>query len=133
MTRKQAKELRLLIEKAAAGLPDADALAAVALFEAWQPERDYLQGQRVRWGGCLYRLIPETHHSQADWPPALVPAIWARVDDPTEEWPAWRQPLGTEDAYPAGAKVSHDGKHWVNSHGDGNVWEPGVFGWTEQS
>ena len=28
------------------------------------------------------------------------------------------------------AKVSHNGKHWI-SNADGNVWEPGVYGWTE--
>lgn len=50
----------------------------------------------------------------------------------SEEWPAWSQPFGAHDAYPAGAKVSHNGKNWINIHGDGNVWEPGVYGWQEQ-
>lgn len=131
MTRERAVQLRTLIEKAAAGLTDADALAGVELFPAWGPDRDYTQNERVRYAGQLYRLIPETHRSQADWPPALVPAIWARVDDPAEEWPQWRQPLGAEDAYPAGAKVSWQGKHWINTHGDGNIWAPGVYGWEE--
>lgn len=131
MTRERAIRLRALIEKGAAGLSDADALDGIELFELWAPDTDYRKGQRVRHGGRLYRLIPETHRSQADWFPDLIPAIWARVDDPAEEWPAWVQPLGAEDAYPAGAKVSHNGKHWVNTHGDGNVWEPGVFGWEE--
>jgi hypothetical protein len=27
-------------------------------------------------------------------------------------------------------KVSHNDKHWVSDY-DNNVWEPGVFGWTE--
>ena len=132
MTRKRAKQLRALIEKAAASLTDAEALKGAALFEAWAPEQDYVKGQRIRSAGTLYRLIPETHHSQADWPPELTPAIWARVDDPAEEWPEWVQPFGAEDAYPAGAKVSHNGKRWVNTYGDYNSWEPGVFGWTEQ-
>lgn len=55
--------------------------------------------------------------------------MWARVDDPGEEWPEWRQPL-PEEAYPEGAKVSHNGKHWI-SKVPANVWEPGVYGWTE--
>lgn len=133
MTRERAKQLRALIEKAATNLADVDALEGVELFEAWAPDRDYVKGQRVRRLGQLYRLIPETHYSQADWPPELTPAIWARVDDPAEEWPEWAQPLGAEDAYPAGAKVSHNGKHWVNSYGDYNIWEPGVFGWLQQN
>lgn len=131
MTRGKARKLRAKIEQASVSLPDADALDAVELFPAWQPEADYSNGQRVRHEGLLYRLIPETHHSQADWPPDLTPAIWARVDNPAEKWPEWRQPLGAHDAYPAGAKVSHNGKHWINTYGDGNIWEPGEFGWTE--
>ena len=132
MTRGKAKLLRHLIEQLSGHLEDADALDAVELFPAWEPDKDYTKGQRVKHNGLLYRLIPETHHSQADWAPDLVPAIWARVDDPAEEWPEWRQPLGSEDSYPDGAKVSHNGKHWVNIHGDGNVWEPGVYGWREE-
>ena len=27
-------------------------------------------------------------------------------------------------------ELIHNGTHWVNTHGDGNVWEPGVFGWS---
>lgn len=130
MTREKARKLRELIEQASVSLPDEDALDGVELFPAWKPETDYTKGQRVRHEGLLYRLIPESHHSQADWPPELVPAVWARVDNPAEEWPEWRQPLGSEDAYAAGAKVSHDGKHWVSDL-DGNVWVPGVYGWTE--
>lgn len=131
MTRERARQLRGLIEKGAASLSDAEALKGTALFEAWAPERDYVRGQRVRRLGLLYRLIPESHHAQADWPPELVPALWARVDDPGEEWPEWVRPLGSEDAYPAGARVSHNGCRWRNVHGDGNIWEPGVYGWEE--
>lgn len=131
MTRERAKRLRALIELAAAGLADAEALEGVELFEAWAPEKEYVKGQRVRRLGQLYRLIPETHRSQADWPPELVPAVWARVDDPAEEWPEWVQPQGAHDAYPAGAKVSHNGSRWINTYGDGNVWEPGGLGWME--
>lgn len=51
--------------------------------------------------------------------------------------PAWIQPTGSQDAYPAlnvygnPARVSHNGSVWENTHGDGNTWEPGAFGWTE--
>ena len=41
----------------------------------------------------------------------------------------WVQPEGAHDAYPAGALVLHNGSVWRNTHGDGNVWEPGVSGW----
>ena len=129
MTREKAVTLRSLMEQAAVSLGDADAVKAVELFPVWKPETDYTQGQRIRWAGSLYRLIPAEHHSQQDWTPNLTPSIWARIDDPAEEWPEWRQPLGSEDAYPAGAKVRHGGQHWVNIFGDSNIWEPGVYGW----
>ena len=130
MTREKAAKLRSIIVKASAFLEDKDALEAVELFPVWEPDTDYIKGQRVREAGLLYALIPEAHHSQADWLPHLAPAIWKRVDDPAEEWPEWRQPIGAEDAYKAGAKVTHAEKHWI-SDVDGNVWEPGVYGWTE--
>ena len=57
-------------------------------------------------------------------------SLWSITSDPAEEWPEWSQPLGAHDAYAAGAKVSHNGKHWTSDL-DGNVWEPGVYGWTE--
>ena len=50
--------------------------------------------------------------------------------DPAEEWPEWSQPVGAHDAYNAGDKVSHNGKHWTSAM-DGNVWEPGTYGWDE--
>ena len=34
------------------------------------------------------------------------------------------------DAYPLGAKVSHNEKHWTSTV-ENNVWEPGVYGWEE--
>jgi len=57
--------------------------------------------------------------------------------DPNDP-PAWIQPAGAQDAYPAvdvrgnQARVTHNGVEWINSHGDANVWAPGVFGWVEQ-
>lgn len=43
----------------------------------------------------------------------------------------WVQPEGAHDAYGADAIVLHDGAVWSNTHGDGNVWEPGVSGWEQ--
>lgn len=52
--------------------------------------------------------------------------------------PAWVQPTGSQDAYPAQdvrgnpARVTHNGQSWVNTHGNGNIWAPGAFGWTQE-
>ena len=50
----------------------------------------------------------------------------------TYKYPAWVQPTGAHDAYTIGARVSHNGKKWLNEVYDSNVWEPGVFGWVEE-
>ena len=98
MTRERLYKIRDMMWKASASLGDEDAIDAVELFPLWEADHDYVKGDRIRWGGLLYKLIPETHHSQADWAPDLTPAIWVRVDDPAEEWPEWRQPTGAHDA-----------------------------------
>lgn len=79
--------------------------------------------------GMLYQVL-QAHTSQPGWNPSLLPALWKRIADPSEEWPDWSQPIGSLDAYKMGAKVSHSGKHWINDV-DNNVWEPGVYGWHE--
>ena len=56
---------------------------------------------------------------------------WRRAGEPDAP-PPWQQPTGAHDAYAAGAVVTHNGKVWLNNHGNGNNWEPGVFGWAEQ-
>lgn len=56
--------------------------------------------------------------------------MWTQIGNPLEEFPDWVQPLGAHDAYSKGAKVSHNGEKWT-SDVDGNVWEPGVYGWTK--
>ena len=131
LTREKAILLRRMIVRASANLADADALTVPELFRQWKPDADYSRNDRVFYEGQLYRLIPESHHSQSDWTPDLIPAVWQQVDDPNLEYPAWRQPLGAQDAYPNNARVSHKDKRWINVYGDGNVWEPGVYGWAE--
>ena len=100
-----------------------------ALFAEWVPGVNYIVGSLRRYGGTLYRFVQD-HTSQEGWSPDKAASLWAVTSDPAEEWPAWSQPVGAHDAYSAGAKVSHNGKHWTSDL-DGNVWEPGVFGWTE--
>lgn len=129
ITRSHAYTLRRLIELAAKSLTDADALDGVELFPRWSDSADYAVDDRVNYDGTLYKCLI-AHTSQASWTPDVSPSLWVRVDDPTIEWPEWIQPTGATDAYPMGAKVSHNGKHWISDI-DANVYEPGVYGWTE--
>ncbi len=124
-----ALKLRPYIEKAAASLSDEDALEAVQLFPAWNSAATYAVGDRVRYNDILYSCLT-AHTAQADWTPTAAPSLWAKVLIPDPDViPEWEQPDST-NPYSAGDKVTHNGKTWVSDI-DGNVWEPGVYGWTE--
>ena len=130
ITLAQARILRRLIEKISKYLSDEEALTGVELFPHWDSDsHEYAADDRVNDNGTLYKCL-QAHTSQASWNPADAPSLWVRVDDPSQEWPEWRQPTGSTDAYAKGAKVSHNEKHWI-SDVDNNVWEPSVYGWTE--
>jgi len=113
-------------------LTDEQAVAAPFLFDEWDPDGVSYTAEvsKVTYNDLLYKCL-QSHVSQASWNPADAVSLWVRIDDPAIEWPEWRQPAGAHDAYPIGAKVSHNNKHWV-SNVDNNVWEPGVYGWNEQ-
>lgn len=124
-----AKRLRALIEQLSATLSDTDALTGIELFPLWQEDKAYATGDRIRYEEVLYKCV-QSHTSQANWTPDVTAALWAQVDDPSIEFPEWRQPTGAQDAYMTGDKVSHNDKHWVSTM-DYNVYEPGVYGWDE--
>jgi hypothetical protein len=126
----RARQTRRAITLYAKELPDEQAAGMPSLFEAWDGGGvTYKAGDRRQDRGLLYRCLQD-HVSQPDWAPDAAPSLWVRIDDPAIEWPEWRQPTGATDAYAKGDKGSHNGKHWI-SDVDNNVWEPGVYGWTE--
>ena len=112
----------------AGNIDDVTAAEHADLFSPWAYPVNYIKDQIRRHNGALYRCLSD-HTSQADWTPDTAPSLWVGISDPAEEWPKWGQPVGAHDSYNTGDKVSHDGKHWI-SNTDGNVWEPGVYGWT---
>lgn len=108
---------------------DNTALRMTEFYPAWEAGTDYAAGFKVQRGGTLYRCLT-AHASQADWTPDAAPSLWAKVLIPDPDViPAWEQPDST-NPYMRGDKVTHNGKTWV-SDVDNNVWEPGVYGWTE--
>lgn len=130
ITREQAYRLRALIEKASASLTDTDAITAPELFPKFDGNAHlYAVGDRVRYEDILYKCL-QAHTAQSDWTPDVAVSLWVRVDDPSIEYPEWKQPQGAHDAYMKGDKCSHNGKRWISSI-DSNVYEPGVYGWTE--
>lgn len=111
-------------------IDDVTAAENAGQFSPWAFPVNYKTGNIRRYGEDLFRCVQD-HTSQENWTPSAAASLWAKIGDPGAEWPEWSQPIGAHDAYSAGDKVSHGGKHW-KSDTDGNVWEPGVYGWTEQ-
>ena len=100
------------------------------IYPDWNKDRyPYFAGERVTYEGLYYRCI-QNHTSQADWTPDTAVSLWVSISDPSEEYPEWKQPVGAHDAYNKGDKVSHNERHWTSDI-DANVYEPGVFGWSE--
>ena len=120
---------RHTIEQLTVTLDDETALTGVELFPMWRIGRSYAAGDRVQYGGSLYKVLT-AHTSQDDWTPDAAPSLFAKVLIPDETAiPEWEQPDST-NPYSAGDKITHNGKTWISDI-DNNVWEPGVYGWTE--
>ena len=98
-------------------------------FPEWAYPVAYAEGAIILKDGKLYRCL-QAHTSQEDWTPEKSASLWKEVGDPSVEYPEWSQPVGAADAYMTDDKVTHNKKHWVSTC-DNNVWEPGVYGWTE--
>lgn len=101
-----------------------------SLFPTWTPDWTGKAGTILMDEGNLYRSIHDVTNTAQNTKPSETPSMWTAISDPTQEYPEWVQPIGAHDAYDLGSKVSHDGKHW-ESEVDGNVWQPGVYGWKE--
>ena len=124
-----ALKLRPLIEKAMQSLDIEEALQAVTLYPKWESGVQYEVGYRVRYNDVLYS-VTLAHTSQDDWTPDVASALFAQVLIPDENViPEWIQP-GATNPYALGDKVAHNGKTWVSDYNN-NVWEPGVFGWSQ--
>lgn len=110
-------------------LTDEQALNVVDIFRPWDASASYKVGDRVLYDSTLYKCL-QAHDAQDDWMPSNAPSLWAEVLIPDPEViPDWKQPDST-NAYSKGDKVHHNDKNWI-SDVDNNVWEPGVYGWSE--
>ena len=108
---------------------DEQALKASTLYPKWKAGTDYQKDKRVLYNDILYKVLTD-HTSQADWTPDAAPSLFAKVLIPDKNViPEWEQPEST-NPYGKGDKVTHNGKTWWSTI-DGNVWEPGVYGWEE--
>lgn len=130
---KAVSDIAFVVMAESGAIDEVTAAEHTNVFASWQPGVNVAVGSYRNYGNGddtkLYRCL-QAHTTQAGWEPIAAPALWKLAGDPAEEWPAWSQPIGAVDAYSAGDKVSHGGGRWT-SDVDGNVWEPGVYGWTQ--
>ena len=98
------------------------------MFPLWDANWTGKAGTILMDEGKLYRSIHDVTNTAQNTRPSETPSMWTLIGDPTAEYPEWVQPIGAHDAYDSGAKVSHNEKNWVSTV-DGNVWQPGVYGW----
>ena len=123
----EAKKIRRAIDTFAENQTGETLIDNKAAFPLWSVGIQVAAGQILRYNDDIYRVI-QPHTTQSDWTPDKVPALFSKIS--LDEFPEWVQPTGAHDAYSAGDKVSHNGKHWKSTV-KGNVWEPGVYGWEE--
>ena len=123
-------ELRRVIEQLSQTLSDDEALKVVNIHPHWIGDGRLLEtGKRVQYGGKLYTVL-QGHHTQESWTPEAAPSLFAKVltsEDPDVVL-EWEQPDST-NPYKKGVRVIYGGGIW-ESDLDGNVWQPGEYGWT---
>lgn len=127
----RARQLRIMIEKAAQSLTDEEALDNKELYAFWSGEGvEYAVGIKVRYKENLYSCI-QAHTSQKTWMPSKATSLWAKVLIPDPGViPVWEQPSST-NPYMSGDKV-----HYPTAEDpvyisiiDNNVWAPDQYGW----
>jgi hypothetical protein len=129
MTRKEAKSFVNSLVGLRTSATDTQAIDAPFVYPKWKISVEYTVGNKVLYNDVLYKVIT-AHTSQTDWTPDVSASLFAKILIPDENIiPEWEQPDST-NAYMKGDKVIHNGKTWV-SDVDNNVWEPGIYGWSE--
>lgn len=129
MTKEQARQMRKLLEGQTDAMTDEEILNYPDFVGKWKSGESYSAGKRLEYNGTIYKVLQD-HTSQDGWTPDAAPSLFAKVLIPDASViPEWEQPDST-NPYMAGDKVTHNGKTWESSV-DNNVWEPGVYGWTE--
>jgi len=129
-----AKQLRRALELWAATFTDESTMLEVAgVYPKWKTDCQYKNGDIVRYetdenGEFMLWRVLQDHKSQSNWTPDTAVSLYKRIGITDDGINIWTQPLGASDAYEKGDIVSHKDKLWASTC-DGNVWEPGVYGW----
>ena len=132
----KAKQFRRALQLFAASITDESTMMEIAdIYPKWNANsKSYKTGDIIAYGvnadgeTQLYTVLQD-HTSQTNWTPDTATSLYKKVGFTDTGVNIWTQPLGASDAYNTGDIVEHNGQQWV-SDVDGNVWEPGVYGWS---
>lgn len=132
-----AKQMKRFLQMTvqSANLDDDKAMEVADLYPSWKSKKSYAVDEIIKYGvnadneTQLYKVI-QAHTSQDDWAPDATPSLYKKIGFTESGVSVWTQPLGATDAYMKGDVVSYNGTQWTSTV-DGNVWQPGVYGWEE--
>ena len=147
----------MIMPMMASRLSDDQVSSIPALMPEWSGAGvSYSIGDVVQYHGVLYRALQDSTSTDI-YPPDTSVSLWKAIGEPSSidanvwepgvyGWepdgevvepddpdaiPEWVQPQpGITESYSAGDVVMHNGRKWMSAI-DNNVWEPGVYGWTE--
>ena len=83
MTRREAKQFVASILHIREGAADELAVGSIGIYPEWKPNVEYKVGIRVRHDELLYKARQE-HTSQDIYPPNIVSALWAVINESNE-------------------------------------------------
>lgn len=121
---------RFMLASTAMTIADNDVLKFSAILPEWTADGAFKAKEVVKFGKDLYRAVQDVPASVTDEPDKLN-TYWSKIQPSAADGIyEWLQPLGATDCYSLNDIVMHNGKK-LKSTVNYNVWEPGVYGWTE--
>ena len=128
----EASDFRATVDALIQSMTDEEAVTSQVLFPNWQSGKSYALGERVRYGGKLYKVL-QAHTSQDDWTPDAAVSLFAclLIDEEGGTIQEWVQPDST-NGYSVGDQVMYNGVIYTSLI-DNNVWSPADYpaGWKE--
>lgn len=128
-----AEQLRKALQMFAQTLDDEKAMEVATVYDAYEVGKKYKEKELFTYGTNnvgdpqLYRTVSE-HTSQEDWKPDITRSLYTPIGLNDNGYTIWSQPTGAHDAFNEGDIVEHNGVLYISTM-NGNVYEPGVYGW----
>lgn len=122
------KDKAALSQSQSTGIDYFVSVASTMIYIPYEVGKYYKVGDIFVYQGELYKVL-QAHTSQADWIPSSTASLYLKATI-QGTITAWKQPIGSTDAYKKGDKVTFNGSTY-ESLIDANVWSPTVYpaGW----